>query len=155
MSGKVAIVTGATQGLGAAIARELAARHAAGIVITGRNPERGEAVAARITAESGTRTVFVRAELQDVAACRRVVAETDRVFGRVDSIGLGRLRLQPVARRAAIGVVGPVETPRAPPSDAARVEARDAVTAEQADNAVDLRLQDVDRPGRAGPAAGA
>jgi NAD(P)-dependent dehydrogenase (short-subunit alcohol dehydrogenase family) len=86
MTGKVAIVTGATQGLGAAIARELAARHAAGIVITGRSTERGEAVAARISAESGTRVVFVQAELQDVAACRRVVAEADHVFGRVDSL---------------------------------------------------------------------
>ena len=62
MSGKVAIVTGATQGLGAAIARELAARHAAGLVITGRNMERGEAVAGRITAETGVRTEFVQAD---------------------------------------------------------------------------------------------
>ena len=66
MSGKVAIVTGATQGLGAAISRELATRHAAGLVITGRSKERGEAVATRITSETGTRTVFVQADVQDV-----------------------------------------------------------------------------------------
>jgi NAD(P)-dependent dehydrogenase (short-subunit alcohol dehydrogenase family) len=86
MSGKVAIVTGATQGLGAAIARELAARHAAGLVITGRSIERGEAVAARITAETGTRTVFAQADLQDVDSCRSVVAVADQAFGRVDSL---------------------------------------------------------------------
>ena len=86
MSGKVAIVTGATQGLGAAIARELADRRAAGLVITGRNKERGEAVAARIAADTGTRTVFAQADLQDVESCRGVVAEADRAFGRVDSL---------------------------------------------------------------------
>jgi NAD(P)-dependent dehydrogenase (short-subunit alcohol dehydrogenase family) len=86
MSGKVAIVTGATQGLGAAIARELAARGAAGLVISGRNKNRGAAVAARIAEETGTRTVFVAAELQKVEDCRAIVAETDRVFGRVDTL---------------------------------------------------------------------
>jgi NAD(P)-dependent dehydrogenase (short-subunit alcohol dehydrogenase family) len=86
MSGKVAIVTGATQGLGAAIARAFAERRAAGIVITGRNRDRGEAVAARITAETGTRTVFAAADLEDVESCRRVVATADEVFGRVDCL---------------------------------------------------------------------
>jgi NAD(P)-dependent dehydrogenase (short-subunit alcohol dehydrogenase family) len=86
MSSKVAIVTGATQGLGAAIARELAARHAAGLVITGRSTLRGEAVAAKITAETGTHTVFVQADLQDVESCRGVVAAADEAFGRVDTL---------------------------------------------------------------------
>jgi NAD(P)-dependent dehydrogenase (short-subunit alcohol dehydrogenase family) len=86
MSGKVAIVTGATQGLGAAIARELAARGAAGLVISGRNKDRGAAVAARIADETGTRTVFVAAELQKVEDCRAIVAEADRLFGRVDTL---------------------------------------------------------------------
>jgi NAD(P)-dependent dehydrogenase (short-subunit alcohol dehydrogenase family) len=86
MSDKVAIVTGATQGLGAAIARELAQRHAAGLVITGRNPERGEAVAARISAETGTRTIFAQADVQDVESCRAVVAAADGAFGRVDTL---------------------------------------------------------------------
>ena len=48
MDGKVCIVTGATQGLGAAIARRLAAAGAAGIVITGRNATRGAQVAREI-----------------------------------------------------------------------------------------------------------
>ncbi|MBW4023129.1 MAG: SDR family oxidoreductase [Proteobacteria bacterium] len=86
MSGKVAIVTGATQGLGAAIARELAARKAAGLVISGRHEARGAAVASRIEAETGTRTVFARADLQDVESCRSIVAAADRAFGRVDTL---------------------------------------------------------------------
>nr|WP_321983088.1 SDR family oxidoreductase [uncultured Lichenicoccus sp.] len=84
MSGKVAIVTGATQGLGAAIAHELARRGAAGLVVCGRNRSRGEAVAAAITETSKVRTVFVAVDLHDVQACRTVVGETDRLFGRID-----------------------------------------------------------------------
>jgi predicted dehydrogenase len=44
LDGKVVIVTGSTQGLGAAIARRVAELGAAGVVVTGRNAERGEAV---------------------------------------------------------------------------------------------------------------
>ena len=84
MDGKVCIVTGSTQGLGAAIARRLAAAGAAGLVTLGRSPEKGEAVAAAITAATGTPALFVRADLASVEDCRRVVAETDARFGRVD-----------------------------------------------------------------------
>ena len=80
ISGKVAIVTGSTQGLGEAIARLFAERGAAGIVVTGRNTERGEAVAASL----GVPARFVAADVGQVADCRRVVAEADAAFGRVD-----------------------------------------------------------------------
>jgi NAD(P)-dependent dehydrogenase (short-subunit alcohol dehydrogenase family) len=86
MSGKIAVVTGGTQGLGAAIAREFARRHAAGLVICGRNSERGNAVAASIEEETNTRTVFVQVDLGDVESCRAIMAEADRVFGRVDTL---------------------------------------------------------------------
>ena len=49
MDSKICIVTGATQGLGAAIARRLASAGAEAIVITGRNVARGQAVAADIS----------------------------------------------------------------------------------------------------------
>ncbi len=80
MDGKVCVVTGATQGLGAAIARRLAAAGAAGVVVTGRNAVRGEAVAKGL----GVPALFVQADLADAADCARVMAETDVRFGRVD-----------------------------------------------------------------------
>jgi NAD(P)-dependent dehydrogenase (short-subunit alcohol dehydrogenase family) len=82
MDGKVCVVTGATQGLGAAIARTLALAGAAGIVITGRNAARGQAVADDIGATCPA--LFVRADLGDPADCARVIADTDARFGRVD-----------------------------------------------------------------------
>ena len=49
LTGKIAIVTGGTQGLGEAIARLFAERGAAGLVICGRNAENGERVASEIS----------------------------------------------------------------------------------------------------------
>ncbi|KLK89956.1 short-chain dehydrogenase [Microvirga vignae] len=79
----IAVVTGGTQGLGETIARTLAERGAAGLVICGRNAERGEAVAREITAQ-GCRTEFVKAELANMDDTRQVVARADSAFGRVD-----------------------------------------------------------------------
>lgn len=84
MDGKVCVISGATQGLGAAIARRLAAAGAAGIVITGRNVDRGNAVARSITAEHGAPARFVRADFGSPKDCARVLAATDAAFGRVN-----------------------------------------------------------------------
>lgn len=83
LQGKVAIVTGGTQGLGAAIATTLAERGAQGIVICGRNAANGAAQAARLHA-LGTQAVYVQADLEKVDDCRRVVQTADTSFGRVD-----------------------------------------------------------------------
>ena len=83
LSGAVAIVTGSTQGLGEAIARELASRGAAGLVLTGRNAARGDAVA-RSIAETGCKVEFVQADLADLAAVRKIVPAAEQTFGRVD-----------------------------------------------------------------------
>src|SRR5271156_3930535 len=85
LSGKVAIVTGGTQGLGEAIARLFGERGAAGIVICGRNAKGGERVASEISA-AGCPAVFVKADLAKVADCRKVVAKADERFGRVDAL---------------------------------------------------------------------
>ncbi|MGL4234626.1 SDR family oxidoreductase [Tabrizicola sp.] len=84
MDGKVCVVTGATQGLGAAIARRLAAAGAKGIVITGRNAERGAHVAREIAEAHGIWAHFLKADFTQIEDCRMVIAETDRLFGRID-----------------------------------------------------------------------
>jgi NAD(P)-dependent dehydrogenase (short-subunit alcohol dehydrogenase family) len=83
MDGKVCVVAGATQGLGAAIARRLAAAGAAGIVVTGRNETRGAAVAGGLTATYGVPALFVRGDFASIEDCRRMIAEADRRFGHV------------------------------------------------------------------------
>ncbi len=82
-AGKVAAITGATQGVGEAVARLLAARGAAGLTIGGRNVERGEALAADL-AELGCPALFVRAEMASIADCRNFIDQTEKRFGRLD-----------------------------------------------------------------------
>ena len=85
MDGKIAVVTGGTQGLGETTARLFAERGAGGLVICGRNAERGNAVASDISAK-GCKTVFVKADLGDLDQCRTVVAAADEIFGRVNTL---------------------------------------------------------------------
>jgi len=80
---KVALVTGSTQGLGAAIARQMAARGAAGIVVTGRDRDRG-AAAVRELEDLGTRAMFVAADLADPETPALIVSSADDAFGRID-----------------------------------------------------------------------
>lgn len=81
--GKVALITGSTQGLGEAIAHRLADDGAAGIMVTGRNEMRGAAVAASLTA-SGSDAEFCKGDLSDMDDVERLVATTDDYFGRID-----------------------------------------------------------------------
>ncbi len=83
LDGKITVVTGGTQGLGEAVARLFAERGARGIVICGRNGERGRAVAADI-GRQGCRAEYVRADFALVDDVRAVMAAADRAFGRVD-----------------------------------------------------------------------
>lgn len=78
LQGKVALITGSTQGLGAGIARVFA-REGARVVVSGRNRERGEAMA-----RSLPDAFFQPADLMQVDDCRRLVqAAVDR-YGRLD-----------------------------------------------------------------------
>jgi NAD(P)-dependent dehydrogenase (short-subunit alcohol dehydrogenase family) len=83
--GRYAVVTGGTQGLGEATARLFAQRGCAGLVICGRNAERGERVAESIGAE-GCRAYFVQADLERVEDARAVIAEADRRFGKLHAL---------------------------------------------------------------------
>ena len=84
LSGKIAVVTGGTQGLGAAIAHYFARCDIDGIVTCGRSAGKGQAVAAEISGQTGVTVHFVTADLGVVADCRRVISEADRHFGRID-----------------------------------------------------------------------
>jgi NAD(P)-dependent dehydrogenase (short-subunit alcohol dehydrogenase family) len=86
LEGKIAVITGGTQGLGATIARLFAERGASGIVICGRSREKGEAQARDIEKTSGAKVVFVPADLGKVEDCRAVIARADAAFGRVDAL---------------------------------------------------------------------
>ena len=82
LTGKVAIVTGATSGIGKATAL-LFAEEGADLVITGRREGLGKAVEAEIR-QKGVRCVFVRADHSKADDCSRVVKRTLAEFSRVD-----------------------------------------------------------------------
>ena len=79
---KVAIVTGSTRGIGQAIAEELA-RKGAKVVISGRNGERAQQVAAAIQ-EAGGEAIAVQADVSHMADAQRLVKETLERWGRID-----------------------------------------------------------------------
>jgi NAD(P)-dependent dehydrogenase (short-subunit alcohol dehydrogenase family) len=82
LKGRVALVTGAARGIGAAAARTLAAEGAV-VVVTDVIDDEGEALAAQITAAGGTAT-YMRLDVAREAAWKRVVARAVREYGRLD-----------------------------------------------------------------------
>ena len=84
IDGKIAVITGGTQGLGAAIARVFAQAGAAGVVIVGRDVKKGLAKAVQITGETGVGVEMVAADLGNINDVRTVMDQTDHLFGRVD-----------------------------------------------------------------------
>ena len=79
VAGKVAIVTGGSRGLGAAMARELAAEGAHVVLTAGRSTEAGE----KLAAEIGGTACFMQQDVGKAEDWARVVAETERRFGPV------------------------------------------------------------------------
>jgi NAD(P)-dependent dehydrogenase (short-subunit alcohol dehydrogenase family) len=84
LTGKVAIVTGSSRGIGKASAMALA-DHGAKVVISSRRQEACDAVAAEIDAAHGAGSALaLAASISDKAALEHLVGETRRVFGRID-----------------------------------------------------------------------
>jgi NAD(P)-dependent dehydrogenase (short-subunit alcohol dehydrogenase family) len=85
IAGGIFTVTGGTQGVGETVALALADAGAAGIVICGRNTKNGARVKQALEGK-GAEAEFVEADLEKVEDCRKVIAATDRRFGRIDGL---------------------------------------------------------------------
>ena len=83
LQNKVAIVTGASKGIGASIAKELAAEGAAVVVNYASSKEDADRVVSEITAAGG-KALAVQANVAKQAEIERLFAETKKAFGKLD-----------------------------------------------------------------------
>jgi 3-oxoacyl-[acyl-carrier protein] reductase len=83
LPGKVALVTGSSRGIGAAIAAELAAQGAAVVVNHRNSAEQADAVVAQIMAAGG-QAVALQADVSENSEAQRLIQETVERLGRLD-----------------------------------------------------------------------
>ena len=82
LDGKIAVVTGATSGIGQATAR-LFAEEGATVVMAARRAERGEAMQAELKA-AGHEALFVRTDVSKSEDCKALIEKTVEAYGRID-----------------------------------------------------------------------
>jgi 3-oxoacyl-[acyl-carrier protein] reductase len=119
LQGKVAVVTGASKGIGAGIARELAAAGAAVVVNYATSREGADKVVAEITRKDG-RAIAVQGDMSKIDDVRRLFAETTKAFGKVDVLvnNAGVFKFEPLEeiteaefhRHFDTNVLGPILT---------------------------------------------
>jgi 3-oxoacyl-[acyl-carrier protein] reductase len=83
LKNKVAIVTGASKGIGAGIAKSLGAEGASVVVNYSSSKEGADRVVAEITANGG-KAVAVQGDVAKAADVKRIFAETKKAFGKLD-----------------------------------------------------------------------
>jgi 2-hydroxycyclohexanecarboxyl-CoA dehydrogenase len=83
LGNKVALITGAGQGVGRQIALHFAAHNAAGIVVNDYFLDRAEQVAQEINA-SGGKAIAAQADVTDLASVKAMVAKAEQAFGPID-----------------------------------------------------------------------
>jgi 3-oxoacyl-[acyl-carrier protein] reductase len=98
LSGQVALVTGGSRGIGAAIAKRLA-KDGASVALTYANSESAAREVVRAIEAEGGRALATHADSADAEAVIRSVRETVRALGRLDVL----------VNNAGIGVAGPLE----------------------------------------------
>jgi len=82
VAGRVALVTGAGQGVGRQIALHLAAHNAGGVVVNDFHLERAEKVASEIR-DGGGKAVALQADVSDFASVKAMVAAAEKEFGPI------------------------------------------------------------------------
>lgn len=82
LEGKVAIVTGATSGIGAATAK-LFAENGASVVLAGRNVENGIAIEREISSKGG-RAKFIQCDVSDSLQAQHLIEKSIKEFGQID-----------------------------------------------------------------------
>jgi NAD(P)-dependent dehydrogenase (short-subunit alcohol dehydrogenase family) len=98
LQGKIALVTGASRGIGEGVARELA-RHGAAVMLLARNGERAQQVAGEISAVGGTAQA-VSCDVSDYPAVERAVADTRERLGGLDILVNNAGIIEPIASLA-------------------------------------------------------
>lgn len=83
LSGKAALVTGGSRGIGAAIVRRLASDGAAVAFTYAASDEKAKALAAEIASQGG-KALAIKADSADVQAVQQAVSQTVEAFGRLD-----------------------------------------------------------------------
>jgi 3-oxoacyl-[acyl-carrier protein] reductase len=97
-TGKIAIVTGASRGIGAAVAARLAKDGLAVVINYSGDVKSAEALAGRIEAGGG-RALAIKADVSDPKAVREMFERTEQVFGGVDVLinNAGIMKLAKIA----------------------------------------------------------
>ena len=104
--GKVAVVTGASKGIGASIARALAEEGASVVVNYSSSKQDAERVVAEITARGG-KAIFVQADVSKPAHIERLFSEARRSFGRLDILvnNAGMYEFSPLEGVTVLGLL--------------------------------------------------
>jgi len=95
---RVAIVTGPSHGIGAAVAERLAQDGMAVVINYASSPEQADALVAKIGAD-GSKAIAVKADVSDPAAVKTLFDATEQAFGGIDVLvnNAGVMHLTPIA----------------------------------------------------------